>query len=141
MSSKFGRKHWLILLGLLAVTGGAMMTRSFLFPPPPGTTYNNGPIGNGEMISGSVTGTDIQSWTFFDADLSVNVWASANYAGSDTKFNPKIIVYNPDGTAKTNSSGTHSVRLSTGQLAQTGTYKLEVFAYIWPPPCVPLGTT
>jgi hypothetical protein len=123
MSSKFTRKHGLVLLGLLAVTGGAMMMRSGLRPPPPGSIFNNGDIGNGQLVSSSVTGTDTQSWTFFDANGSTNVWASVNYAGSDTHFNPKIQILNPNGTVKAQTSGTHSARLSTGALTATGTYK------------------
>jgi hypothetical protein len=61
MSSKFSRKHWLILLGLLAVTGGAMMLRSGHIHPLTAT----GSIASGQTVSGTITtGTQVDEYTF-----------------------------------------------------------------------------
>src|SRR5437868_8634295 len=65
----------------------------------PAPAYATG-IANGEIVSGSVTGTGTQSWSFSapTVNFSAYIVGSINVASPDARFKPGIKVFFPDTT-------------------------------------------
>jgi RHS repeat-associated protein len=106
MSSKFTRKHGLVLLGLLAVTGGAMMMKHSKVHPFAGIS---GTIGSGQTVSGTISGTNTDTYSF-TPNVSDAIQVSLGTDGT-TGFEAKVVVANSAGTQKatctTGVSGTN----------------------------------
>src|SRR5208282_5057234 len=90
-------------------------------------------IGNGQIITSSITGTGTATWTFYAQSGNQGYLAALNQAGGtyDGEFFPKIVINNPDGTENTEAkSDVNGVRTDQWTLPQTGLYSITVSNWI-----------
>ncbi len=117
------RRYWPALLILLLFAG--YMTSRMVHPLT--TTYNNGPIGNGQTVSGSVTGTDIQKWSFPQSAGNYVVYVGGSSIGSQPDFEPYVLLYNPSNTVIATAIHNPWARtLPPGNQTSSGTYSIGI---------------
>ncbi len=115
-------RYWPLLLVLpLLAFGVRMMTIR------PMAIVSQGPIGNGQMLTGSVTPGNIASWSFYENPGSYVLVFNADTTDAQTDFEPWIAIVNPDGTNLAGfTAGSPGVRVVSFTAAQTGTYTAQV---------------
>src|SRR5271166_2420973 len=119
------RRYWplLIVLPLLAF-GVRMLTIR------PLALVSQGPIGNGQMLSGSVGYGNTDTWSFNET-AGGSIIVNVDTPNVQTDFEPSLAIYNPDGTVLAGfTAGWPGVRqFATGTLTQNGTYTAQVKNY------------
>src|SRR5271166_3952978 len=119
------RRYWplLIVLPLLAF-GVRMLTIR------PLALVSQGPIGNGQMLSGSVGYGNTDTWSFNET-AGGSIIVNVDTPNVQTDFEPSLAIYNPDGTVLAGfTAGWPGVRqIATGTLTQNGTYTAQVKNY------------
>ncbi len=122
---KFSR-HWPWLVVLFFMLGGGTLYYSRVRPLA--TTYDEGPIANGQVVTASVTGTDILSWSFYQPSGARAILAGVNKIGTEAHFYPWVRIKYPNGTVVTNNYSSYpgTRALTVGTLSQSGPYTVTV---------------
>jgi hypothetical protein len=117
------RRYWPVLL-LLPFLGMGMYRMTIR----PMAIISQGPIGNGQMLTGSVVTPNTANWTFYENAGSGFIVLNADSTDPGTSFEPRISILDPTGTAIAGPvAGSPGVRINTsGALTKTGTYQAQV---------------
>jgi hypothetical protein len=84
-----------------------------------------GTLANGAVVAGSITGGQIDQWTF-TAAVGDSIWVSASEVGSNTPFLPRVDVIAPDQTTDVAATYGDLFARVTFRAQQTGTYTVRV---------------
>ena len=119
------RRYWplLIVLPLLAFGVQRMLTIR------PMAIVDNGPIGNGAMLTGTVVTPNTGSWSFYENAGNGFIVLNADSTDAQTDFEPRISILDPSGTVIAGPvAGSPGVRINTVAMSLTtpGTYKAQV---------------
>jgi len=121
-ATRKGRIASLLLLSFLFLAHSGITA-----PPAYATT-----IGNSEIVSGSVTGTGIQTYTFnapIDNSHAV-IFGAISTASPNADFSPRLDVYQPNGTlyfSATSTANGYGGKNSLAPDPQTGTYTAKAY--------------
>jgi hypothetical protein len=117
------RRYWPVLL-LLPFLGMGMV-RMLLIRPM--AIISQGPISNGQMLSGSVAPGNTDTWSFYETAGTHALIFNADTPNAGTDFEPWIAIVNPNGTTLTGfTAAPTGVRVLAASSAQTGFYTLQV---------------
>jgi RHS repeat-associated protein len=117
------RRYWPVLLLLPFLAMG--MYRMLIIRPL--AVVSQGPIGNGQMLTGSVAPGNTDSWSFYETSGSHVIVLNADTTDAGTDFEPWIAIVNPNGTNLAGfTAASPGVRVVSFTPAQTGTYTAQV---------------
>ena len=120
---KFSR-HWPWLVVLLVMMGGGAVYYARIRPL---VSTDEGPIANGQVVSGSITGTGVDTWSFYQPSGVRAILAGVNKSG-EAYFYPWVKIIYPNTTVVSNNYSAYpgTRASSVGTLSQTGAYTVSV---------------